>query len=262
MEALNERLERIKTDIEERRANTPPCPKHPQYREGDCWVCNGDTELAAQLEADERERATILEEAGKCWEKFPRRYQHAATDRADVLEWVAKFHADPRSSPSLLLLGPTGTGKTYQAYGAVRAAVTHVLPLRAGGYRAPRWKALTYADLCASLRPRGKDYDPEATLEKYRQIELLFVDDLGAAKTTEFVEEATYRLINGRYEDMRPSIFTANLGLPELREAIGDRIASRLSETCVRVVLEGSDRRRNPPGEVYVDTRNKIAPRS
>lgn len=225
MEALSERLQRLKTDLEERR--TDPSEE--------------DRKFAAIAE---RERAAVVDQAGECWTRFPLRYQDAVTERPDVLDWVGQFHADPQRAPSLLLLGPTGTGKTYQAYGAVRAAVAHAIPLRAGGFRAPTWKALTYADLCASLRPRGRDYDTEAALDKYRKTELLFVDDLGAAKATEFVEEATYRLINGRYEDMKPSIFTSNLALPGLREAIGDRIASRLAETCVRVVLDGPDRRR------------------
>jgi DNA replication protein DnaC len=58
------------------------------------------------------------------------------------------------------------------------------------------------------------------------------------------VEEITYRLINGRYEAMRPSIFVSNLPTEDFKSAVGDRIASRLAETCVRVALTGPDRRR------------------
>lgn len=215
------------------------CPTHPGQPQSAC-PCADERERA------EEQREVIAAAAAKCDERFPIRYRQATTDRPDVLAWVREFHRDPAAAPSLLLLGPTGTGKTHQAYGAVRAAVTVALPTRSGGYRAPRWQALTYADLCASLRPRGRDYDPEAVLERYRSVELLMIDDLGAAKTSEWVEESTYRLINGRYEDMRPTIFTSNLSLPELREAVGDRIASRLAETCTRVVLDGPDRRRQP----------------
>jgi DNA replication protein DnaC len=50
--------------------------------------------------------------------------------------------------------------------------------------------------------------------------------------------------LNGRYEDVRPSIFTTNLPLPDLREKLGDRLASRLVEMCAVVPMEGSDRRR------------------
>lgn len=104
------------------------------------------------------------------------------------------------------------------------------------------WEATTFADFTAALRPNAKD--PEGTLRTFRRTELLLVDDLGAAKNSEWVEEITYRLLNGRYEDVRPSIFTTNLPLPQLREQLGDRLASRLVEMCAVVSIDGTDRRR------------------
>lgn len=205
-------------------------------------------------EADTAMTEAVDKANQRCDERFPARYRDALTDREDVRAWVTQMREKPTEAPSLLLLGPTGTGKSYQAYAALRAAVTVARPLRdREGYvvlcRTPDWKAFTFADLCASLRPRGRDHDPEAVLEGYRKTSLILIDDLGAAKATEWVEEATYRLINGRYEDMRPAIFTTNLALPELKNAIGDRIASRLAETCTRIVLDGPDRRRTPKKE-------------
>lgn len=216
------------------------CEQHPGNRAGECRLC----EAAERDALRQGELDAVLAEADQAREKFPVRFRHATAEHPEIGQWVAQFHTDPATAPSLLLLGPTGTGKTHNAYGAVAAAVKVAWQTRAGIYRMPRWIALTHADLCASLRPRGRDHDPEAELERYRRYDLLMVDDLGAAKSTEFVEEATYRLVNGRYEDMRPSIFTSNLAPGELREAVGDRIASRLVETCTRVVLDGPDRRR------------------
>jgi DNA replication protein DnaC len=217
------------------------CEEHPGSRAGECQTCDREQRDAA----DRGERDAVLAEAERAREEFPPRFREVTTDLPEIVAWAAQFRADPAAASSLLLLGPTGTGKTHNAYGAVAAAVVVAWPRRLGnGYRKPRWQALTHADLCAALRPRGRDYDPEAELKRFRDLDLLMVDDLGAAKSTEFVEEATYRLVNGRYEDMRPSIFTSNLAPGELRGAVGDRIASRLVETCVRVVLDGPDRRR------------------
>jgi DNA replication protein DnaC len=81
-------------------------------------------------------------------------------------------------------------------------------------------------------------------MRHYRTADLLLIDDLGVAKNSEWVEEAVYRIIGGRYEQMRPTIYTTNLDVPKLRDALGDRIASRLAETCTRVLLDGDDRRR------------------
>lgn len=217
------------------------CDKHPGNPWLDCYECH-----RADFEAQAAEAAQKATE--RCDERFPRRYLEARTGHPEVLAWIAGMaKPDPRS---LLLLGPTGTGKSYQAYAALRSVVSTPIQVfdrdgrRLQHYRTHTWAALTFADLCATLRPRGRDHDPEAVLEKYRKTSVLLIDDLGAAKASEFVEEATYRLINGRYEDMRPAIFTTNLALPELKNAIGDRIASRLAETCTRVVLSGPDRRR------------------
>lgn len=218
-------------------------PSTPNLDRALARLADGFVDTSEQ-EAEEERRQCLADAEAACTARFPKRYREATADRADVLDWVSQFHAGPADAPSLLLLGPTGTGKTHQAYAAIRASVTVALPMRSGGVRAPTWHAMTYAEMTASLRPRGREYDTEAVLERYRTLGLLFIDDLGAAKLTEFTEEATYRLINGRYEDMRPSIFTSNLPMHELKEAIGDRIASRLAETCIRVVLDGPDRRR------------------
>jgi DNA replication protein DnaC len=238
-DSLGELSPRLRARLE--RANRE-CERHPGNRAGDCADCAGDAREASERQ----ERDEVLTEAGKAREKFPLRFRQATTDHPVILGWANQFRADPRETPSLLLVGPTGTGKTHNAYGAVAEAVRVARRNRAGVYYSPRWQALTHADLCASLRPQGRDHSPETVLERYRGLDLLMIDDLGAAKATEFVEEATYRLVNGRYEDMRPSIFTSNLPLADLREAVGDRIASRLAETCTRVVLDGPDRRRMP----------------
>jgi DNA replication protein DnaC len=188
---------------------------------------------------EEDDRAFLLQRAiDRCDELFPARYAEATADHPIVTRWVSAFRTNHRRAPSLLLLGPTGVGKTYQAFGALRAAVTVELPLR--------WYALTTADLYASLRPRH-GHDTEAQLRLYRDAELLLLDDLGAAKPSEFVEEITYRLINARYEACRPSIFTSNLSVEALKETLGDRIVSRLAEMCTRCVLTGDDRRRARP---------------
>lgn len=218
-----------------------PC-EHGQPAYLTCPDCDAADE-ARQLA--ERAAEVVDNANARCDRLFPARYRAATPSHPDVARWVDDYRAKGADAPSLLLVGPTGTGKTWQGYGALRQAVTHPRPARGVGYRATDWRAATYADLLASVRPSGST-DPEATLEGYRTAPLLLVDDLGVAKNSEWVEDVTYRLINGRYQEMRPSIFTTNLSIDQLREALGDRIASRLAEICRRVILSGVDRRRAP----------------
>ncbi|MEV6382017.1 ATP-binding protein [Streptomyces sp. NPDC051773] len=179
--------------------------------------------------------------------RIPARYRRALADHPQIIAWADQIADAGRpgpggpgiaEGPSLLIAGPTGTGKTHQAYGAVRALLTRGVRLR--------WEATTSADLHARLRPRA-GHDSERDLQTLARCPLLVLDDLGAAKTSEWTEELTYRLINHRYERMLPTLITTNLPIPELRTALGDRVTSRLAEMTERVVLTGPDRRRTAP---------------
>lgn len=174
----------------------------------------------------------------KCIDHFeknvPRRYL-AAQPNTIARAWAQAVTVSPEDTRSLLVVGPTGTGKTHYAYSVLRAVAET-------GSRAS-WSAYTAADLYAQLRPRA-GRDSEATFESIVGSDVLFVDDLGAAKLSEWTEEVTYRLINNRYEQCRPSIFTSNVPPTQLRDVLGERIASRLTEMCERVALKGDDRRK------------------
>ncbi|MFG3199843.1 ATP-binding protein [Streptomyces sp. NPDC048208] len=178
---------------------------------------------------------------------LPPRYQAAVADHPQVLAWaraVAAAAVAPSrgarrqvtTGPSLLMAGVVGAGKTHQAYGAVRLLVQ-------GGVGV-RWRATTAADLYAELRP-GSDTDSERVLAAYSRVPLLILDDLGAAKSSEFVEEQTYRLINRRYNYMLPTLITTNLRIRDLKAYLGDRVTSRLAQMTTRVEFEPVDRRRH-----------------
>lgn len=220
------------------------CWAHPEHERDGCPPC-AEADAARIAREIEQMKLEAQTEGLRRLERIPARYRDARANHPEVLAWAKQFGEDAETPlPGLLVLGATGVGKTWQAYGALkRIALT---PVKARfGYRARNWKATTFADMCASLRPRLK-VDTEEVMKSYRDTELLLIDDLAAAKGSDWVEEVTYRLINGRYEDMRPTIFTTNLTVPQLREAIGDRIASRLAENCTRVAMAGDDRRRQP----------------
>ncbi|MFE0449623.1 ATP-binding protein [Streptomyces fungicidicus] len=207
-------------------------------------LANRGIDPAAATQEPAPETVTTLELADA---RIPARYRRALADHPQITTWADQIARAGRpgptgpgiaEGPSLLIAGPTGTGKTYQAYGAVRALLTRGVRLR--------WEATTSADLHARLRPRA-GHDGERELQTLSRSPLLLLDDLGAAKTSEWTEELTYRLINHRYEHMLPTLITTNLPTAELRIALGDRVASRLTEMTERVILTGPDRRRTAP---------------
>jgi DNA replication protein DnaC len=165
--------------------------------------------------------------------RVPRRYAAARPD-AVATAWAKAVGDAPDATRSLLIVGPTGTGKTHYGYSVLRAVAEN---------GSAAWRALTAADMYAQLRPRA-GRDSEAEFESISKTHVLFVDDLAAAKLTEWTEEVTYRLINHRYEQCLPGLFTSNVPPAQLRDALGERIASRLVEMCERIVLKGDDRRK------------------
>lgn len=200
---------------------TPDEPGHPEYHR--------------------RRRAEWA--LGRWTTATPPRYRRSDATIPDVQQWADDVATDPDTAGSLLLTGTTGTGKTYQAYGALRR-------IAAAGPRVYEIQAITAADMYGLLRPKGSERGMEEELRRLCRIPLLVLDDLGSAKASEWTEEVTYRLINERYNACRPTLYTSNLparsanGAPDLTSALGERIVSRLSEDTRVVAMTGTDRRR------------------
>ncbi|MEU9079667.1 ATP-binding protein [Kitasatospora sp. NPDC048538] len=191
---------------------------------------------------DTDQPSTALELADR---RIPPRYRLAVADHPEVTTWVQQVTLACRpgpggtpgiaQGPSLLIAGPTGSGKTHQAYGAIRSLLKAGVRLR--------WTKLTATELYASQRPRHGT-DTEREMRDLMTCSLLVLDDLGAAKASEWTEELTLRLVDHRYEHLLPTIFTINLAPGEIKNALGDRTASRLADMCERAILTGTDRRR------------------
>lgn len=184
--------------------------------------------------------------ADRITKTIPARYVDAVVTVPEVANWVRAVVTaaveesrtdcvSVQTGPSLLILGITGVGKTHQAYGAIRA-------LAVSGVRCI-WLISTAADIYAAMRPRPR-VDSEEVFERYATAQLLVIDDLGAAKGSEWTEEVNYRLINHRYEHRLPTLITSNVLPRELGEALGERVTSRLVEMAARVVMKGDDRRK------------------
>jgi DNA replication protein DnaC len=202
-----------------------------------------DENLDSHWLGENRDTATEI-----CEKRIPGRYADATPDHPEVAAWVREIcwqaarearamNPVVRKGPSLLILGPVGTGKTYQAYGAIRA-IAHSGALCS-------WRLETAADIYAGLRPRPR-FDSEQAFRELATVKLLVVDDLGAAKGSEWTEEVNYRLINYRYEHRLPTVVTSNIPAKELATNLGERVTSRLREMAKLVALAGDDRRQPP----------------
>lgn len=190
-------------------------------------------QVRAPWEAPRELSPLVARSARSLDDELPRRYRHAIPALDQTWAWLDAA-AD---GAGLLLLGPTGTGKTYEAYGALRAwagmgAGVDASPVVFGNA----------ADLLDACRPGGS-----SSVDRLAEAGLLLVDDVGAFKATEWTAEVLYRVIDRRWSQMLPTLLTTNLTTPELAAALGDRLTSRIAATMTQVPMVGTDRRRSHP---------------
>lgn len=127
----------------------------------------------------------------------------------------------------LFIYGGTGTGKTY---------ILHALA---------KLKELAVFNFVEMLSESKSMFGKVQYKDIFWFLEEdhLLIDDVGSEKTTDFVQEFLYLIVNKRYNNMKRTVLTTNLSLEDFRERYGDRILSRISEMCVLLELTGEDRR-------------------
>lgn len=171
--------------------------------------------------------------------KIPKRYENAKW--ADVPERAKAPIIDVLKGESggLYIHGAVGCGKTHLVYGIQDF-------LREHQYSAIIWNVPELLHEIKQDFNRDEKRDPMAdfsgeTASVFRRP--LILDDIGVEKPSEFAVETLYLIVNDRYNNLMPTIFTSNCSLGELAERIGERTASRIAEMCQIVELTGEDRR-------------------
>lgn len=191
-------------------------------RENGGYLCHGCSR-EAKREYNRARVVGLLAEAG-----VPARYRGCSLEswRGAVPAALKGYHGDP---DTVFLWGTTGTGKTHLA--------TAVLREWAIGGRSVAWRDVPL--LTWTLRG---DLDKAAGLvASLAAPALLVLDDLGAERQTDYVQDALTALLRRRLNGCKATILTSNVA-PEAFGEMDPRLASRLAGGVV-LNMSGPDRR-------------------
>ncbi len=216
------------------------CPEHGAYTRGQALDTGGRCPTCWEREKKRREReqrlALFAERSG-----VPLRFQaHTLADfvpptpaagktLAAIQAYAEDFPVHGKAGRCIVMAGRTGTGKTMLACAVCRhIALSHGALCRyATAYHIVRDIKDTYGGT-GSEREIGRGYVEPA---------LLVVDEVGVQYGTDTEKLLLFEVLNGRYENMKPTIVISNLEPAGIGDYLGDRVMDRLMDNGGAVLV-------------------------
>jgi DNA replication protein DnaC len=233
------------------------CPHHGKYVSNyipltSRWTkCPQCARLKDEKEAEEKRAKKAREEQGKIERLFarmaiPKRFQSenfdtyiADTERKKYVlnvmrEFAENFDIHLKKGTNLILSGYTGTGKGHMAISVAKHVVSK-------GYSA---FFTTLPEMIMMLRASWNNPNAPSQIETLKMLtttSLLIVDDVGVGFNSDAERNQLYEVINRRYLDLMPIIFTTNLDKSDLEKVIGARNFSRIRQEGKWLVCDWED---------------------
>ena len=164
-----------------------------------------------------------------------------------MMRYADNFPEFLKSGKGLLLHGTVGTGKTYLAACIANRLIDN-------GYSAMMTNFARLTNKIQGMYEGKQEY-----IDSLNRYALLVIDDLGAERKSEFMQEMVFNIIDSRYRAGLPFIVTTNLTADEIKNPsdIGySRIYDRVLERCHPVEVSGQSRRKQSVRDTYNTTKD------
>lgn len=114
-----------------------------------------------------------------------------------------------------------------------------------------------FSEISKQIRSTFNGRGSEAQfLDKLNAVDFLFIDDFGTEMVSRnnedlWLQEKIFDVINKRYNDNKPIIFTSNYSLIEMiqKRGLADKTVDRINEMCEVMKLEGKSYRQKAKSE-------------
>jgi DNA replication protein DnaC len=221
----------MKRKLTDRKKICPRCSKNRCRRngQGEFIICES-CENASKVRKKVRQRKYIREHLKESIKEAGLPLRHKDADMEEIAIPVMT------EDQNCFFIGNKGLGKTYTMVAMASALI-------AKGHQV---KYATVPELLLELKSafnRDSKVTEQSVLHKYSSIPYLFLDDIGVEKTTDYVLQALFIIIDRRYMDNLHLTISSNLSLQELSDHGDARLVSRLVEMCDVFEFSGKDRR-------------------
>lgn len=188
-------------------------------------------EAEARAEAEHhRARARCYQSAGlplRFWERDFEGYRARTAEQRKALATVRcyaeHFATVAERGICLLLCGGAGTGKTHLAVALAKALLDEGYTVRFAGVRA------ILREIRDAWRPDAPDREGDV-VDRLVGHDLLIVDEVGMQFGSETEKLLLFDVLNGRYENLKPTVLISNLPVEALPDYLDLRLMDRLRE--------------------------------
>lgn len=211
--------------------NCPQCQTIKDHEEQIARRAADDSERKQRLWAHRLGRAAIPERfSDRTLQSYVVTCEHSKAALATAQDYADRFEEVMKKGSCLIFCGDVGTGKTHLAIGIANEILKRDYhPVFVSVIKAIRKIKETYS--------RDSDLTEDDAIKSFIEPDLLILDEVGVQFGSETEKLYLFEIINGRYEQMKPTLLISNLGTKELEGFIGSRVMDRLRESGGKAVI-------------------------
>lgn len=138
-----------------------------------------------------------------------------------VYNFAKNIH-DDIEAPNIILTGKVGTGKTMLANCVINSL-----------FKKKKVKLIKLQDMLRKVKgsySKDSDYSEIEAIDKYASYDLLILDEVGVSRDTDNDKNIIFDVLDGRYQNMLPTMIISNLNIDGIKQTLGDRVVDRLRD--------------------------------